>query len=114
MLYSHGYIWADCKFTTRLVVARQKTLASEDDNITAANKRLKLTNDNVSKATTDLSQVLRQLETHPESDILLREAKKAEKRKGVTEVEFAKALASSNGTKGTGTGRVGLLLPDSS
>lgn len=92
------------------MLARQKTLASEDDNINTANKRLKSANDNVSKAATDLAQAQRRLESHPENSGFGREVKKAERRKGAAEADFAKALASSSSTKGTGTGRVGLLL----
>ncbi|KZP08487.1 hypothetical protein FIBSPDRAFT_901216 [Athelia psychrophila] len=96
----------------RSMVARRKTLASEDDNIHTANKRLRSANDDVSRASTDLSQAQRRLESYPENDGFVRELKKAERRKGAADADFAKVLASSSSVKGTGTGRVGLLLPN--
>lgn len=93
------------------MVARQKNLDSEDASISTANKRLKKMDANVFKAKTDLSEALRQVDSFPENSAFAQEAKRVEKRKAVADAGFEKALASSRSAKGTGSGRVGLLLP---
>ncbi|KAF7981503.1 hypothetical protein HWV62_33057 [Athelia sp. TMB] len=95
----------------RSMVARGKAIAAEDNHITAANKRLKRTHDDVLKAKTQLSFVLSQSEGRRHDTRYAQEVARAEKRKGAAEASYTKALASSVGARGTGTGRVSLLLP---
>ncbi|KAF7968248.1 hypothetical protein HWV62_31541 [Athelia sp. TMB] len=86
-----------------------RNLASEDEHINAANKRLKTTHDGVLEATARLQQA----KSHPRDGRYAEQVARAEKQMGTAEASYAKALASSIEAKGKGSGRVGLLLPSS-
>ncbi|KZP25255.1 hypothetical protein FIBSPDRAFT_909652 [Athelia psychrophila] len=93
------------------VLARQKNLACKDDRITTANKRLKSTHDGVLEANKQLLAARNQPQGQVHEERYCQQVARAEKRKVAAEATYTKALASSTGAKGTGTGRVALLLP---
>ncbi|KAF7975392.1 hypothetical protein HWV62_9607 [Athelia sp. TMB] len=112
----HADVNSEGKFCSLLgglkkVVARRKAVALEDTVINTANKKLKSAHDDAVKAKAQLSQTLGQPQSRRSDGRYTQEVARAEKRYGAAEASYAKALASSMGARGIGSGRVRLLLP---
>jgi hypothetical protein len=97
-----------------VVTGHHKALVTQDSKIELANKKLKTAKALIERAEEQVFKAHRRSTVEPNSEQLKTNLERAIRTRGKAEDTYTKAVESSIGTIGTGSGRVMVLLPPTS